>query len=82
VAGAETRLTPLARVDALSRLMEECLVVPVPLTLRRIQRLVRWFQQIRCYELTMASLDEAVGLVRAAVSGGHATVPTVMPPQT
>jgi hypothetical protein len=82
VAGAETRLTPIPRVDALSRLMEECLVVQVPLTLRRVQRLVRWIRQIRCYALTMSSLDEAVGLVRAAASERHATVPTVMPPQT
>lgn len=74
VAGAETRLTPLARVDAFNRLMEECLVVPVPLTLRRIQLLVRWFQQIRCYELTMSSLDEAVALVRHAASASGRNV--------
>lgn len=63
-ADAETALTPLSRVDALSRLMEECLVVPVPLTLRRVQRLVRWIQAIRCFDLKMSSLGQAVDLVR------------------
>jgi hypothetical protein len=67
VADAGTKLTPILRVDALSRLMEECLVVPVPLTLRRIQRLVRWIKGIRCYELKMSSLDQAVNLVRNEV---------------
>jgi hypothetical protein len=70
VAGGETALTPLSRVDALSRLMEECLAVPVPLTLPRVQRLVRWIRQVECYDLKMASLDEAVakvtGLARSA----------------
>jgi hypothetical protein len=65
VAGAETALTPVSRVDALNRLMEECLAIPVPLTLRRIQRLVRWIKGIDCYDLKMSSLDQAVNLVRA-----------------
>jgi hypothetical protein len=60
-----TFLRPVARVDALQRLMAECLVVPVPLTGRRIARLVRWIEQVDCYELAMSSLDEAVGLVRS-----------------
>ena len=68
VAGAETTLTPLSPVDALGRLMEECLVVPVPLTLRRIRRLVRWIGQIRCYDLKMSSLEQALTLVRSAAA--------------
>jgi hypothetical protein len=64
--GAATALKPLARVAALQRLMAECLVVPVPLTLRRITRLVRWIKQIDCYELPMSSLEHAVELVRGA----------------
>jgi hypothetical protein len=62
--GVETTLKPVTRVEALQRLMGECLVVPVPLTLRRITRLVRWIKQIDCYELPMSSLDEAVRQVR------------------
>jgi hypothetical protein len=64
VAGGETMLTPLPRVVALSRLMEECLAVPVPLTLRRVQRLIRWIKQVDCHDLKVASLDEAVGRIR------------------
>ncbi|HEX2114909.1 MAG TPA: hypothetical protein VHM01_10940, partial [Alphaproteobacteria bacterium] len=64
VAGSKTVLTPVPRVEALNRLMEECLVVPVPLTLRRVQRLIRWIKQIECYDLKMASLDEAVAQLR------------------
>ena len=64
--GVDTALKPLARVEALHRLMAECLVVPVPLTERRIARLVRWIKRIECYELPMSSLDEAVRLVRDA----------------
>jgi hypothetical protein len=65
-ADAATALKPLARVEALQRLMEECLVVPVPLTERRIARLVRWIKQVACFELPMSSLDDAVRLVRGA----------------
>ena len=60
---ATTALTPLKRVEALRRLMDECLVVAVPLTMRRVQRLVRWIGQIDCFELPMSSLGEAVGRV-------------------
>ena len=71
IAGSETALTPLSRVEALNRLMEECLAIPVPLTLRRIQRLVRWIKGIDCYDLKMSTLDQAVRLVRAeAFPGG------------
>jgi hypothetical protein len=65
VAGGETALTPLSRVDALSRLMEECLAVPVPLTLQRVRRLVRWIRQVECHDLKMASLDEAVAKAKS-----------------
>ena len=65
-ADAKTALKPLPRVEALRRLLEECLVVPVPLTQRRAGRLVRWIKQIDCYELPMSSLEEAVDLVRSA----------------
>jgi hypothetical protein len=63
VAGGETTLTPLPRVEALSRLMEECLAVPVPLTLRRVQRLVRWIRQVDCHDLKVAALDAAVARI-------------------
>jgi hypothetical protein len=45
--------------------------VPVPLTERRIARLVRWIKQVACFELPMSSLDEAVKLVRGAHASGR-----------
>ena len=65
---AQTALKPLARVEALHRLMAECLVVPVPLTPRRVARLVRWIKGLDCYELPMSSLTEAVDQVRSLCS--------------
>lgn len=72
--GTDSRLVPISRVDALSRLMQECLVVPVPLTVRRVQRLVRWVDGIACFDLTMSSLDQAVALVRQAASASRGTM--------
>lgn len=60
-----TALVPLKRVEALRRMMFECASAPVPLTQRRVARLVRWIKQVECYELPLSSLDEAVALVRA-----------------
>jgi hypothetical protein len=69
-----TALVPIKRVEALRRLMDECASVPVPLTARRIARLVRWIKQIACYELPLSSLDEAVTLVRASLGRGAGSV--------
>jgi hypothetical protein len=62
--GEPTILRPLARVEALQRLMGECLAIPVRLDHGRVRGLIDWMKSIDCYDLTMSSLDEAVGLIR------------------
>ena len=62
-AGAPTRLEPLARSRALTRLMEQCLAFRVRLEPESVEELVRWIGGIDCYALTFSSLDEAVALI-------------------
>ena len=61
--GARTRLSPLSRIEALSRLLGECLALPEDLTPERVRMLVRWMRRLECYELSLGSLEEAVALV-------------------
>ncbi len=62
-AGAATELRPLPRVDALHRLMAECLAIPRPLERQDIADLVAWIGGIDCFELPNGGLAEAVGLI-------------------
>ena len=64
-AAAETALQPIGKVAALHRMMDECLAIPVPLTVARVREMVDWVAGIDCYELPMSSLDRAVELIRA-----------------
>ena len=65
VPGSQTQLTPIRRVDALRRLLEDCLAMPVPLTPLRVEQLATWIKSVDCAELIESSLTEAVALVRA-----------------
>jgi hypothetical protein len=65
-----TALKPLGRPEALRRLMHECMVLPKLLDETRVERLVRWMRQLRCYELPMNSLDRAVELVKELCQRG------------
>jgi len=62
-ARARTRLEPLSRVEALGRLMGQCLALPVSLDGDNVGELVRWIRRVECFELRMSSLDTAVGLI-------------------
>jgi hypothetical protein len=64
---AETELKPIARSDALGRLMVECLALRQRLTPTNIANLLRWIAEVDCYALTFSSLDEACGLVSQVV---------------
>lgn len=66
VPGSQTKLTPVRRVDALRRLLEDCLAMPVPLTPLRVERLVTWIKSVDCAELIESSLTEAIALVHGA----------------
>jgi hypothetical protein len=59
----ETALRPLGRVEALQRMLDECLVVPERLSAGKVRRLVRWMRDLHCYEMSLASLPDAVALL-------------------
>ncbi len=60
---ADTRLTPLRKVEALHRLMEHCLVVPEWFDHHKVARLVEWIAGLECHDLTFSSLKVAVELI-------------------
>ena len=60
---APTELKPIARSEALRRLMDECLGLRQRLDPNNVQEHLRWIGGIDCYELRFSSLDEATALV-------------------
>jgi hypothetical protein len=58
-----TELKPIARSEALRRLMDECLALSQRLDRENVGELVRWIERVDCYALPFSSLDEAVELV-------------------
>jgi hypothetical protein len=69
--GAETALRPLPRVEALHRLLMQC-ATPSPLDQTKVASLVRWIDDLPCFEMPMSSLDEAVVLLDRLCRGGSA----------
>jgi hypothetical protein len=66
--GPETRLRSITRPDALQRLLRECLVLPEWLDADKVRRLVVWMRSVECFELSVASLEEAVEAIRQTAS--------------
>lgn len=66
--GSPTSLRPLAKGEALARLLSQCLAVPLDLSYERVAALVRWISDIETHELRMSSLDDALRLVKASAS--------------
>ena len=62
--GASTELRPVARSQALRRLMDECLAARERLDRANVGDLIQWIAGIDCYALVFSSLDEAVALVK------------------
>lgn len=58
-----TELKPLARSEALGRLMSECLALRQRLDQDNVRELLRWIGGLDCYALNFSSLDEAAELV-------------------
>ena len=69
--GAETALRPLPRVEALHRLLVQC-ASPTPLDQAKVASLVRWIDDLPCFDMPMSSLDEAVGLLDRLCRTGSA----------
>ena len=65
---APTELKPIARFEALRRLMGECQALRQRLDRENVAELIRWIAGIDCYALTFSSLDEAAELVAATVN--------------
>lgn len=59
-----TRLEPVAKGEALQRLLAECLIVSTPIDVARVDGLIRWIKETDCYALTHASLADAVEIIR------------------
>ncbi len=57
-----TAMRRLSKVEALARLLRQCLAVPLNLDPERVAALVQWISGIEAYELVMSSLDDAVRL--------------------
>ncbi len=61
--GEMTRLEPLSRSLAFTRLMDQCVALRHRLDRDNVRDMICWIAKIDCYSLTFSSLDEAVGLV-------------------
>lgn len=68
VAEQTTQLVPLARSDALARLMDQCLALRLRLDQGSVAELIRWIAGIDCYALTFSSLDEAVAGIEGVLA--------------
>ena len=64
--GVKTRLSRLPRLDALGRLLQQCLAIRLDLDAATVGRLVDWIAQIEVYELLFVDLDSAVSELTAA----------------
>ena len=62
--GEVTRLEPLSRSVAFTRLMDQCVALRHRLDRDNVRGMINWIAEIDCYSLTFSSLDEAVGLVK------------------
>jgi hypothetical protein len=61
--GSTTTLRSLSQAEALSRLLSQCLAVPLDLDPERVAALMRWISSIEAHELIISSLDDALALV-------------------
>lgn len=61
--GSTTALRSLSQGEALSRLLSQCLAVPLDLDPERVAALVHWISGVEAHELIMSSLDDALALV-------------------
>jgi len=67
VAGKPTRLEPLSRSAAFTRLMDQCVALSRRLDHDNVNDMIRWIAQIDCYALTFSSLEEAISIINGVV---------------
>lgn len=63
VADGTARLTTIPKIEALRRLMDECVAMRLSLAPAEVQGLVDWLSTVDCYALTYSDLPSAVGLL-------------------
>ena len=67
--GEATRLEPLSRSVAFTRLMDQCVALRHRLDPDNVRDMINWMSKIDCYSLTFSSLDEAVFLIENTING-------------
>ena len=60
---SKTELQPIARSEALGRLMSECMALRQRLDRNNVNDLISWITGIQCYALPFSCLDEAAELI-------------------
>lgn len=63
-ADAATVLIRLGKLEALQRLLRECLIVTPPLDRSKVEALVLWIDTVPCYGLDYGRTEEAISAVR------------------
>jgi hypothetical protein len=66
--GSKTELQPIARSEALGRMMSECLGQKRRLDRNNVEQLIHWISGIHCYVLPFSSLEDAVELITQATA--------------
>jgi hypothetical protein len=64
---SKTELQPIARSEAVGRLMTECLGKKHQLNRNNVDQFIRWISGIQCYALPFSSLEDAAELVTRAI---------------
>lgn len=75
-AGAGTALRPLSRIEALRRMLDECLAMRLRLDTEVVARLARWIEGVECRELDVGLLDDAVQALRGLCLEPAAAAPS------
>ena len=63
---SETRLVPLARSEALRRLIKTC-TLSKPLSAIQVGNFVSWLRNLPCYDLTVGQLSDAVSVINKLI---------------
>jgi hypothetical protein len=66
--GAGTRLGPLDPVEALTRLLDQCTALGMPLDSARVARLVAWITEVEAFALEFGDLREAAARLVSLVA--------------
>ena len=66
----ETKLSAIDKGEAVRFILSECAIYPAALDPQAVAEFVQWFRDIECYQLTLASIADAVKIAKR-ISAGH-----------